>query len=82
MSEALSIDQIRELLPHRYPFLLADRVLEREAGKKAVVIKNVTVNEPYCQGYYPQRPVTPGVMIVEAMAQAEMTFTLVSKGEE
>lgn len=69
MSEVLSIDQIRELLPHRYPFLLVDRVLEREEGKKVVALKNVTINEPFFQGHYPTTPVMPGVMIVEAMAQ-------------
>jgi 3-hydroxyacyl-[acyl-carrier-protein] dehydratase len=65
----LSIDQIRELLPHRYPFLLVDRVLEREAGKRIVGLKNVTINEPFFQGHYPTTPVMPGVLIVEAMAQ-------------
>lgn len=69
LTEELSIDQIRELLPHRYPFLLVDRVLEREVGKKVVALKNVTINEPYFQGHYPQTPVMPGVMILEAMAQ-------------
>ncbi len=65
----LSIDQIQGLLPHRYPFLLVDRVLEREEGQRVVAIKNVTINEPFFQGHYPQTPVMPGVMIVEAMAQ-------------
>ncbi len=69
MSEVLSIDQIREHLPHRYPFLLVDRVLEREAGKRIVGLKNVTINEPFFQGHYPTTPVMPGVLIVEAMAQ-------------
>lgn len=68
--DTFSIDQIRELLPHRYPFLMVDRVLEREEGKRVVALKNVTVNEPFFQGHYPQTPVMPGVMIVEAMAQA------------
>lgn len=67
--ELLSIDQIRGLLPHRYPFLMVDRVVEREEGKRVVALKNVTVNEPFFQGHYPQTPVMPGVMIVEAMAQ-------------
>lgn len=69
MCEMLSIDQIREMLPHRYPFLMVDRVLEREEGKKVVAIKNVTINEPFFQGHYPETPVMPGVLIVEAMAQ-------------
>lgn len=68
--ETLSIDQIRKLLPHRYPFLMVDRVLEREAGQRVVAIKNVSINEPFFQGHYPETPVMPGVMIVEAMAQA------------
>jgi 3-hydroxyacyl-[acyl-carrier-protein] dehydratase len=65
----LSIDEIQALLPHRYPFLMVDRVLEREGGRRVVAIKNVTINEPFFQGHYPQTPVMPGVMIVEAMAQ-------------
>ncbi len=69
LSNELSIDRIRELLPHRYPFLLVDRVLELEEGKRIVAIKNVTVNEPYFQGHYPEAPIMPGVMIIEAMAQ-------------
>lgn len=67
--ELLSVDQIRKLLPHRYPFLMVDRVLEREEGHRVVAIKNVTINEPFFQGHYPETPVMPGVMIVEAMAQ-------------
>ena len=67
--EGLSIDEIRDLLPHRYPFLMVDRVLEREEGQRVVAVKNVTINEPFFQGHYPQTPVMPGVMIVEAMAQ-------------
>lgn len=66
----LSIDQIQRLLPHRYPFLMVDRVLELEEGERVVAVKNVTINEPFFQGHYPQTPVMPGVMIVEAMAQA------------
>jgi 3-hydroxyacyl-[acyl-carrier-protein] dehydratase len=66
----LSIDEIRERLPHRYPFLMVDRVLELEEGNRIVALKNVTVNEPFFQGHYPHLPVMPGVMIIEAMAQA------------
>jgi 3-hydroxyacyl-[acyl-carrier-protein] dehydratase len=65
----LEIDAIRELLPHRYPFLLVDRILEVEAGKRAVGIKNVTVNEEFFAGHFPSRPIMPGVLIIEAMAQ-------------
>ena len=57
------------LLPHRYPFALVDRLIEHDPGKKAVAIKNVTLNEPQFQGHFPERPLMPGVLIVEAMAQ-------------
>lgn len=60
---------IREILPHRYPFLLVDRVIELTPGVRAVGIKNVTANEPFFQGHFPEYPVMPGVLIVEAMAQ-------------
>ncbi len=65
----LTIDEIRKRLPHRYPFLMVDRVLELEEGVRAVARKNVTINEPFFQGHYPEEPIMPGVMIVEAMAQ-------------
>jgi len=65
----LSTVQIRELLPHRYPFLLVDRILELEEGQRAVGIKAVTVNEPFFVGHFPQYPVMPGVLIAEALAQ-------------
>jgi 3-hydroxyacyl-[acyl-carrier-protein] dehydratase len=65
----LSSDQILNLLPHRYPFVMVDRVIEYEPGHKAVAIKNVTFNEPQFQGHFPGRPLMPGVLIVEAMAQ-------------
>lgn len=61
--------EIRETLPHRYPFLLVDRIRELEAGRRIVGIKNVTVNEPFFQGHFPDRPIMPGVLIIEAMAQ-------------
>jgi 3-hydroxyacyl-[acyl-carrier-protein] dehydratase len=60
---------IQKILPHRYPFLLVDRILEVEEGKGAVGIKNVTINEPFFQGHFPGNPIMPGVLIVEAMAQ-------------
>ncbi len=65
----LDIKQIQEILPHRYPFLLIDCVEELEIGKRAVAIKNVTINEPFFQGHFPNYPVMPGVLIVEALAQ-------------
>lgn len=61
--------EIQNILPHRYPFLLVDRIEEMEVGKKAVGIKNVSVNEPFFQGHFPGNPIMPGVLIVEAMAQ-------------
>ena len=60
---------IQNIIPHRYPFLLVDRIIEIEYGKKAVGIKNVTANEPFFQGHFPGNPIMPGVLIVEAMAQ-------------
>lgn len=65
----LKLEDIQKLLPHRYPFALVDRIIEYVPGKRAVGIKNVTFNEPHFQGHFPGRPMMPGVMIVEAMAQ-------------
>lgn len=74
------IHQILKLLPHRYPFLMVDRVLEFEPGKTLLAVKNVTINEPFFTGHFPGRPVFPGVMILEALAQATglLTFRTVS----
>ena len=66
----MDIQKIQSLLPHRYPFLLVDRVIASEPGKRLVAIKNVTVNEPFFQGHFPSKPVMPGVLLIEAMAQA------------
>ena len=66
----MEIAEIKEYLPHRYPFLLVDRVLELEHDKRIVALKNVTINEPFFEGHFPHYPVMPGVLIVEAMAQA------------
>ena len=65
----IDIIQIQNILPHRYPFLLIDRVLELEPGKRIVGLKNVSVNEPFFQGHFPGLPIMPGVLIIEAMAQ-------------
>jgi len=65
----LSNIEIQKIIPHRYPFLLVDKVIEYEPGKRAVAIKNVTINEPFFQGHFPGYPIMPGVLIVEALAQ-------------
>ena len=65
----LGIDEIMKALPHRYPFLLVDRILEIEEKKRSVGLKNVTINEPFFQGHFPGHPIMPGVLIIEAMAQ-------------
>jgi 3-hydroxyacyl-[acyl-carrier-protein] dehydratase len=67
---AMNIHEVLTYLPHRYPFLLIDKVIEIELGKKLVALKNVTINEPFFIGHFPQRPVMPGVLILEALAQA------------
>jgi 3-hydroxyacyl-[acyl-carrier-protein] dehydratase len=69
-TETMDIHEILRLLPHRYPFLLVDRVLAVEKGKSIKALKNVTMNEPFFMGHFPHRPVMPGVLMLEAMAQA------------
>lgn len=70
MKNGYGIDRILKLLPHRYPFLLVDQVLEFESGATLTAFKNVTINEPFFQGHFPGNPIMPGVMILEAMVQA------------
>lgn len=70
--------EIMKLLPHRYPFLLVDRIVELETGKRVVGLKNVTVNEPFFQGHFPGHPVMPGVLIIEAMAQVGGVFAIIT----
>ncbi|MCZ4305388.1 3-hydroxyacyl-ACP dehydratase FabZ [Zoogloeaceae bacterium G21618-S1] len=76
----LDINEIVKYLPHRYPFLLVDRVIELEEGKRVVAIKNVTMNEPFFTGHFPNHPVMPGVLIVEAMAQAAAVLSFKTMG--
>lgn len=76
----LDIEAIQRLIPHRYPFLMIDRVVEIEAGTSAVGIKNVTINEPFFEGHFPGRPIMPGVLIVEAMAQTAAALVVASIG--
>lgn len=78
----MNVNEIRNYLPHRYPFLLVDRVLEFEEGKYLKAIKNVTVNEPFFNGHFPCRPIMPGVLIIEAMAQATGLLGFRTMGEE
>jgi 3-hydroxyacyl-[acyl-carrier-protein] dehydratase len=75
----MDINQILEYLPHRYPFLLVDRVLSCEPGKTITALKNVTINEPFFQGHFPNYPVMPGVLIIECMAQAAAILTFHSE---
>ena len=76
-----TIADIHRLLPHRYPFLLVDRVVELEPNKRVLAYKHVTANEPFFQGHFPGRPVMPGVLVVEALAQAGGLLTQLSKDE-
>lgn len=78
----IDIREIVQLLPHGYPFLLVDRILEIEPGKKIVGIKNVTYNEPFFPGHFPGRPIMPGVLIIEAMAQTAGVLAFKSISEE
>ena len=74
----MDIHEILRHLPHRYPLILVDRVLELEAGKRIVALKNVTINEPYFTGHFPHYPVMPGVLIIEAMAQAAAILSFIT----
>ncbi len=77
----VDIEKILGILPHRYPFILLDRILEIESGKSAVGIKNVTINEPYFQGHFPDQPIMPGVLLIEALAQVGGILALGSEHE-
>lgn len=76
----LDINQIKEYLPHRYPLLLVDRVLDVELGKRIVAIKNVTINEEFFNGHFPHKPVMPGVLMIEAMAQTAAILSFMTMG--
>src|SRR3989304_2822042 len=78
----IGINEIQEMLPHRYPFLLIDRIIEMEANKRIVGIKNVTINEPFFQGHFPGHPIMPGVLLLEAMAQTGGVLAMRSALEE
>jgi 3-hydroxyacyl-[acyl-carrier-protein] dehydratase len=83
----VDVSRIQELLPHRYPFLLVDRVLELEPNQRILAVKNVSINEPFFQGHFPGHPVMPGVLVLEALAQAgglltQLSATGVDAGDE
>ena len=82
-NDAITLDvmQIMELLPHRPPFLLIDRITDCQPGESITALKNVTINEPFFQGHFPGRPVMPGVLIIEAMAQAGGVLSYVTVGD-
>ena len=78
----VDIERIREMLPHRYPFLLVDRVVEFEHGKRVLAYKNLSCNEMFFQGHFPSQPVMPGVLVIEALAQAGGVLYQLSKGAD
>ena len=80
--ENIDVKRIMNMIPHRYPLLLVDRMLEIEKGKSAIGLKNVTMNEPHFQGHFPGHPVMPGVLIVEALAQTAAIMVVETLGEE
>ncbi len=82
MDNAMDIGEVLEHLPHRFPFLLIDRIRAIEIGKRIVALKNVTINEPFFQGHFPQRPIMPGVLILEAMAQAAGILVFRTQGDK
>lgn len=80
--EALDIRRLLSILPHRYPFLLIDRIVDIDGDQSAIGIKNVTVNEPHFAGHFPENPIMPGVLIIEAMAQTAGAISLLVQGNE
>ncbi len=79
---SLDIHQIKQYLPHRYPLLLVDRVLDWESGKRITAIKNVTINEEFFNGHFPHKPVMPGVLMIEAMAQTAAILSFLTMGKK
>ncbi|HSV28958.1 MAG TPA: 3-hydroxyacyl-ACP dehydratase FabZ [Candidatus Omnitrophota bacterium] len=79
-SNVIDINRIMQMIPHRYPFLMVDKVIDVVADQSAVGVKNVTINEPFFQGHFPQRPVMPGVLIIEAMAQTAAVLVVETLG--
>ena len=82
MDNTFDIQKIMNLLPHRYPFIMIDRILELVPGEKVVALKNVTINEPFFQGHFPGTPIMPGVLMIEAMGQAGAVLAAESLPEE
>ncbi len=80
--KSLDINQIKEYLPHRYPLLLVDRVLDWESGKQITTIKNVTINEEFFNGHFPHKPVMPGVLMIEALAQSAALLAFLTMGQK
>ncbi|MBX3692911.1 3-hydroxyacyl-ACP dehydratase FabZ [Dokdonella sp.] len=80
--EVIDVRRITQLLPHRYPFLLIDRVVSWEPGKRLLALKNVTFNEPFFQGHFPGHPVMPGVLVIEALAQASGALVQLSASDD
>jgi len=80
--KSLDINQIKEYLPHRYPLLLVDRVLDWEEGKRITAIKNVTINEEFFNGHFPHKPVMPGVLMIEALAQTAALLAFLTMGQK
>jgi 3-hydroxyacyl-[acyl-carrier-protein] dehydratase len=79
---SLDINQIKQYLPHRYPLLLVDRVLDWESGKRLTALKNVTINEEFFNGHFPHKPVMPGVLMIEALAQSAALLAFLSMGQK
>lgn len=82
MTETIDIHRIMQMLPHRYPFLLIDKVQILESNERAIGIKNVTMNEPHFTGHFPEKPIMPGVLIIEAMAQTSAVVVVQAMGAD